>query len=191
MRDRREVLKLLSAKTSSWNPNRTQGGSPSLTWEDVAGALSHLDTPARVYAQIKYQTPGSTTELHDMVDRQQWLAEYALMTFTAPLSVKEDWASSGNSVLERITTVALEESIESKTRHRKCGGRGWLIENDKVEKCTCDDGFIPFSFAEIARRISMDRQYFTKSAWRDRYVRVLHYFYDLDNQIIKVLDENL
>ena len=194
MRNRTEALKYLSARSANLSQNMTTGGKGGeFGWENVAGALAHLDKPARVYTEIKYSTPGSATETLKMVDQQIWLQDYALYKYVVPMSIKEDWSSSGNSILPKISKAALAESLGVKTVHRKCGGRGWYMEPEQLKpvKCTCDNGYQQYTLKRISKSLGLDHQFFARSAWRSRYMSVLGYYNDMENRLIEVLHDNM
>ena len=172
-----ELLKMLPAKSLSFET--THGGVPELTPSMIAAALGmgRLSDKASLYCRIKYQLQ---TELRNKLESK------ILVQDVLTWAVKENWIC-GTGLIPKLGMVALDEML-NESLCRKCNGTGEVKIDDKVNECNrCSGaGHQRFSKAEVARRLGIHRQHYSRT-WADRYGRVLGVYVDCEYEIVDAL----
>lgn len=162
------------------------GGIPTLTAQDVAGALGMADISreAYLYGLLKY------TEDKKVIHELDKLTQHAVILFALKQGWREPFPDDKKRSLFfflQMGRLVINELVEE-NRCNTCSGTG--VVASKRRKCTCDNGKKPMSFLKQSKFCGMPyKTWYTN--WKDRYKECVKEFQKWDVEIINALSKKL
>ncbi|MBU2708773.1 hypothetical protein KCM76_22460 [Zooshikella marina] len=159
--------------------NGCLGGTPTLTMQDVAGALGMADISreAYLYGLLKYTD--DKTVLHEL-DK---LTQKAVILFALKQGWKEPFPNDKKRSLFfflQMGRLVINELV-GENFCKACNGTGY-INKAKAKKCSCKDGKKPMKKAEQARFCGVHYDTW-RTNWFSRYVKCVEHFKAWDDEI--------
>lgn len=156
------------------------GGIPTLTAQDVAGALGMADISreAYLYGLLKY------TEDKKVIHELDKLTQHAVILF----ALKQGWREPFPDDKKRSLFFFLQmgrlliNELVGENLCGTCDGSGTYKHKKFMRKCTCDDGRRPMKKSEQAKFCGVHYDTW-RNKWFDRYQKCLEHFQMWDNEI--------
>lgn len=164
------------------------GGIPTLTAQDVAGALGMADISreAYLYGLLKY------TEDKTVIHELDKLTQQAVILFALKQGWKEPFPGDKKRSLFfflQLGRLVINELV-GENLCGTCDGTGVYRHKKLTRKCSCDNGRRPMRKAEQAKFCSVHYNTWN-TKWLERYNACVNEFQKWDVEIINALSKKL